>query len=27
VGTWDQIHPALVADLKQRLGEENVVVK
>ncbi len=27
VGTWCQIHPALVADLKERLGEENVVVK
>ena len=27
VGTWAQIHPALVADLKERLGEENVVVK
>ena len=27
VGTWAQIHPALVADLKQRLGDENVVVK
>ena len=27
VGTYCQIHPALVADLKERLGEENVVVK
>ena len=27
VGTWAQIHPALVADLKERLGDENVVVK
>jgi DNA polymerase-3 subunit alpha len=27
VGTQCQIHPALVADLKERLGEENVVVK
>ena len=27
VGTWCQIHPALVEDLKERLGEENVVVK
>ncbi len=27
VGTWGQIHPALVADLKERLGDENVVVK
>jgi len=26
VGTWCQIHPALVADLKERLGEKNVVV-
>jgi len=27
VGTRGQIHPALVADLKERLGEANVVVK
>ncbi len=27
VGTWCQIHPALVDDLKERLGENNVVVK
>lgn len=27
VGTWCQIHPALVSDLKERLGDENVVVK
>ncbi len=27
VGTYCQIHPALVEDLKERLGEENVVVK
>ncbi|MGE4277034.1 MAG: OB-fold nucleic acid binding domain-containing protein, partial [Lawsonibacter sp.] len=27
VGTRCQIHPALLADLKERLGEENVVVK
>ena len=27
VGTLGQIHPALVEDLKQRLGEENVVLK
>ena len=27
VGTWCQIHPALVDDLKERLGEENVIVK
>ena len=26
VGTWCQIHPALVEDLKERLGEKNVVV-
>ena len=27
VGTYCQIHPALVEDLKERLGEENVVVQ
>ena len=27
VGTWCQIHPALVDDLKERLGEKNVIVK
>ena len=27
VGTRCQIHPALVEDLKERLGGENVVVK
>ena len=27
VGTRGQLHPALLADLKERLGEENVVVK
>ena len=27
VGTRCQLHPALLADLKERLGEENVVVK
>lgn len=27
VGTRCQIHPSLLADLKERLGEENVVVK
>ena len=27
VGTRCMIHPALVQDLKERLGEENVVVK
>ena len=27
VGSRCQIHPSLVADLKERLGEENVVVK
>ena len=27
VGTYCQIHPALIRDLKERLGEENVVVK
>ena len=27
VGSRCQIHPALLADLKERLGEENVVVK
>ena len=27
VGTRCMIHPALVEDLKERLGEENVVVK
>ena len=27
VGTRCQIHPALVEDLKERLGAENVVVK
>ena len=27
VGTRCQLHPALLEDLKERLGEENVVVK
>ena len=27
VDLWCQIHPALVDDLKERLGEENVIVK
>ena len=27
VGTYCQIHPALLEDLRERLGEENVVVK
>ncbi len=27
VGTWCQIHPAMVDDLKERLGAENVIVK
>ena len=27
VGTYAQFHPALLEDLKQRLGEENVVLK
>ena len=27
VGTYAQVHPALLEDLKQRLGEENVVLK
>ena len=27
VGTRCQLHPALIEDLKERLGEENVVLK
>ena len=27
VGTYCQLHPVLLADLRERLGEENVVVK
>ena len=27
VGTRCQIHPSLIEDLKERLGEENVVIK
>ena len=27
VGSRCQIHPALVADLKERLGEKNVIVQ